>query len=59
MRTLIVMSILGFLAVLLFSSCEKADELNLDNEFKIEFNNGKTITEEDILFYDGSTQLND
>jgi hypothetical protein len=57
MRKLIVISILGYLTVLLYSSCEKSDELNLKNEFKIGFNNGKTITEEDILFYDRSTHL--
>jgi hypothetical protein len=43
--------------ILLFSACEKGDEFSSNNEFKIEFNNGKTITENDILFYDRSTHL--
>jgi hypothetical protein len=57
MRNLIVISILGFLPVLFFSSCENEDKISFNNEFKIEFNNGKTITEQDILFYDRSTHL--
>ncbi|MFA5974130.1 MAG: hypothetical protein WC780_17410 [Lentimicrobiaceae bacterium] len=57
MRNLILILTLGLLPVLFLSSCAKENALNLNDEFKIEFNNGKTITEKDILFYDSSTHL--
>ncbi len=57
MRNLNTILTLGLLSILLFSSCEKENTLNLNNEFKIEFNDGKIITEKDILFYDRSTHL--
>ena len=47
----------GLLSVLFLSSCENENALNLNDEFKIEFNNGKIITGKDILFYDRSTHL--
>jgi hypothetical protein len=48
---------LGLLSVLFLSSCEKENTFNLNDEFKIEFNDGKILTEKDILFYDRSTHL--
>lgn len=57
MRNLNMILTLGLLSVLLFSSCVKENTLNLNDEFKIEFNDGKIITEKDILFYDRSTHL--
>ena len=57
MRNLVMILTLGLLLVLFLSSCEKENALNLNDEFKVEFNNGKTITEKDILFYDRSTHL--
>ncbi len=47
----------GLVLTLLLLSCKKEDEHVLNDEFKIEFNDGKTITETDILFYDQSTHL--
>ncbi len=57
MRKLNAILTLGLLSVLLFSSCEKENVLNLNGGFRIEFNDGKTITGKDILFYDRSTHL--
>lgn len=48
---------IGFLSVLFFSACEQENALTFNDEFKIEFNDGKTITGKDILFYDRSTHL--
>jgi hypothetical protein len=48
---------IGFLFVLFFSACEQENALTFNDEFKIEFNDGKTITGKDILFYDRSTHL--
>ena len=57
MRNLIMIITSGLLSVLFLSSCENENALNLNDEFKIEFNNGKIITGKDILFYDRSTHL--
>ena len=57
MRNLIMIITLGLLSVLFLSSCENENALNLNDEFKIEFNNGKIITGKDILFYDRATHL--
>jgi len=57
MRSLIMISAFGLLSIVFLSSCEKENGMNSNNEFKIEFNSGKTITEKDILFYDRSTHL--
>ncbi len=57
MRSFNITLSLGFLYILLISSCENENELNLIDEFKIEFNDEKIITQKDILFYDCSTHL--
>ncbi len=57
MRNFNMILTFGLVLILLLPSCEKENELNLNNEFKIEFNDGKTITENNILFYDHSTHL--
>ncbi|MDP3915646.1 MAG: hypothetical protein Q8R96_18120 [Bacteroidota bacterium] len=57
MRNSAIILILGLLSVLFFSACEQENALTFNDEFKIEFNDGKTITGKDILFYDRSTHL--
>jgi len=57
MRNFIVIITLGLLSVLFLSSCENENALNLNDGFKIEFNDGKIITGKEILFYDSSTHL--
>lgn len=57
MRNSTIYLTLGFLSVLFFSACENENAINLNDEFKIEFNDGKTISGKDILFYDRSTHL--
>ncbi len=57
MKNLNAILTLVLFSVLIFFSCEKEDALNLNDEFKIKFNDGKTITEKDVLFYDRSTHL--
>jgi len=57
MRSFCTILTFGLILVLLLPSCKKENELNLNNEFKITFNDGTTITENDILFYDRSTHL--
>jgi len=57
MRNFIIILTLGLLPVLFLASCAKENALKLNDEFKIEFNDGKIITEKNILFYDSSTHL--
>ena len=60
MKTLILNKCIGIVTVsiigLILFSCEKGLFSNLnDPEFSIEFYDGTTISEDDILFYDSST----
>ena len=48
---------LGLLSALSLSSCENENAFNNSDDFRIAFNDGKTITGNDILFYDSSTHL--
>lgn len=57
MRNINVILTFGLLFILLFTSCENLNELNLNDGFKIKFNDGKVLTEKDISFYDRSTHL--
>lgn len=57
MRNFNVILTFGLLFILLLTSCENLNELNLNDGFKIKFNDGKILTEKDILFYDCSTHL--
>ena len=57
MRNTNVILTFGLLFILLFTSCEKANESNLNDGFKIKFNDGTILTSKDIVFYDRSTHL--
>lgn len=57
MKNSFMIIILGLLFILFISSCENENTLNLNDEFKIEFNNGRIISQKDILFYDRSAHL--
>lgn len=47
----------GLIFISFLFSCESDNDINLKDEFKIEFNDGTVITERNIAFYDSSTHL--
>jgi hypothetical protein len=57
MKTINLFMVIGFLIIMISNSCDSDRDVELnDSELSIEFSDGTVLTENEIEFYDSSTQ---